>query len=106
MPPTSTQTPVRRARQFNLTFLSLVVVGLALFTAIAATYRVEPVVGDLTRVGLRYERDWRPAHLDEAPPRRPNIQDATWDAENGYADVLVFGDSFSFFGFWQSNVEQ
>jgi hypothetical protein len=79
----------KRARLFNAVFA--VGYGLILVLALAAAWSLEPLSGDLARVGNYKESDfgWRSAQIGL---RAPHAHEAS---PSESADIVVLGDSFS-----------
>lgn len=80
-------------KRYTLWLVSLV--SAQMLALLAASFHLEPLLGDLTRLGGYAENDFgwnRPQRVfpGAAPPLRPAYEE--------YSDILVVGDSFSFAG--------
>jgi hypothetical protein len=84
---------------FVVTFLAPVLAWVAAFNGLSLW--LEPVSGDLTRIGRWAERDFGARRPGDRMPIRRNDGDAAPPA-----DVLVLGDSFSGANIWQTTFSQ
>lgn len=88
------------SKKYVLVVLCLVLSGL--LALVAVSYYVEPLEGDLTRMGGYAERDFGPNLPQQALAggvSLPSVYDK-------YYDVVVIGDSFSKRGLWQTYLRQ
>lgn len=85
-----------QAKVFLITFFSLLISGILLL--IYTSYYIQPIQGDLTRLGGYSERDygWN------IPKRMLNDSVTLARTYDKYYDIVVLGDSFSNLGLWQS----
>lgn len=81
-------------QKYILYFFSALVAGLLLILSFG--FYVEPITGDLTRVGGWAERDYGWVNILPEIPVDDNVKDVR------SADILVLGDSFSWANMWQS----
>lgn len=82
-----------RTRSIISFLVGVVILGMAV--PFATMWVIEPLAGDLTRIGALPEREfgWN--------GHQPDLYRRTNNVAGGQADVLVVGDSFSGLGFWQ-----
>lgn len=85
---------------YVLAVLCMVLSGL--LALVAVSYYVEPLEGDLTRMGGYAERDFGP----NLPQQKLAGGAGLPTAYDRYYDVVVIGDSFSKHGIWQAYLKQ
>lgn len=83
------------ARHFLAGFICAAI--LLLFTGVGLAIYLEPIQGDLTRIGRLGERFFVPQKIQPAQTRYQNPPSTD-------ADIMVLGDSFSAQNLWQSRV--
>lgn len=87
-----------KSRRFLLGFL--IGVLLLLLPGILLSFYLQPLSGDLTRIGHLSERDFGSQHAQKDLTRLAN------DTPLSAADILILGDSFSDSNAWQSVLAQ